>query len=118
MVVIYSTTTFMSLSVLRDYELLQSVLTISPGTSLYPIDLAILENSVVEVNGFRSFSLFLTTTEGSVVFTNRTTVITIYDNDCKLTKLMQTLLTWRFLVEKHSAINTHSCCADPMKEGC
>ena len=67
----------------RDYELLQPVLTISPGTSLYLVDLALYENNVVEVNGFRSFSLVLSTTEGSVVFTNRTTVINIYDNDCK-----------------------------------
>ena len=66
-----------------DYELLQTLLTISPGISFYPINITIYDNTVVELTGFRRFSLNLTTVESSVMFTNRTSTITIYDNDCK-----------------------------------
>ena len=60
------------------------MLSITPGSSLYQIDVAIFDNSVVETIGYQNFSLRLSSEERSVTFTNRTTVVTIYDNDCKL----------------------------------
>ena len=57
---------------------------IPPGSTSVPVAITVHDNSTFDAVGFKNFSLVLSTNENAARITTDTTVVVIFDNDCKL----------------------------------
>ena len=77
----------------EDFEIITNQLVVTPDTTTVPVDVAIYNNdSDVEMLGFKNFTLVLSTEENSARITTETSVVIIYDDDCKLSTFLRTTL--------------------------
>ena len=70
---------------LSDYAVISTPITITPGSTSVPVTVAVYDiDSTFDAVGFKNFSLVLSTNENAARITTDTTVVIIFDNDCKL----------------------------------
>ena len=65
--------------------MISTELLVTPGSTSIPVDVAVYNNdSIIDDIGFKNFTLILNTEENAARITTDTTVIVIFDDDCKL----------------------------------
>jgi hypothetical protein len=63
---------------------ISTLITITPGSTSVPVTVAVYDDPNFDAIGFKNFSLVLSTNENAARITNDTTVVVVFDNDCKL----------------------------------
>lgn len=64
--------------------MISTPITIAPGSTSVPVTVAVYDDSTFDAVGFKNFSLVLSTDENAARIITDTTVVIIFDNDCKL----------------------------------